>query len=96
MSDIAELDLDHLRSWIGREDVGTDVVSEDLARKYHATFDLAGRGSADGRGSAAPHPLLPRSAGGADVRSSGRTVTRSAAASFRRFRCPVACGPAAV
>jgi 3-methylfumaryl-CoA hydratase len=42
MSDIAELDLDHLRSWIGREDVGTDVVSEDLALKYHATFDLAG------------------------------------------------------
>lgn len=35
-------DIDHLRGWIGREDVGTDIVSEDLARKYHATMDFAG------------------------------------------------------
>ncbi|MBD3848128.1 MaoC family dehydratase N-terminal domain-containing protein [Bosea sp. SSUT16] len=36
------VDIDHLRSWIGREDLGSDVLTEDLARKYHATFDLAG------------------------------------------------------
>jgi 3-methylfumaryl-CoA hydratase len=34
--------ITHLRSWIGREDVETDILNEDLARKYHATFDLAG------------------------------------------------------
>ena len=26
-------DIDHLRSWIGREDVAVDHVAEDLARK---------------------------------------------------------------
>lgn len=36
------IDIAHLRSWIGREDVGADILSEDLARKYHATFDFAG------------------------------------------------------
>lgn len=36
------VDIDHLRSWIGREDLGSDVLTKDLARKYHATFDLAG------------------------------------------------------
>lgn len=41
-SGISELDIDHLRGWIGREDVGVDIVSEDLARKYHATFDYPG------------------------------------------------------
>ncbi|WID95179.1 MaoC family dehydratase N-terminal domain-containing protein [Bosea vestrisii] len=35
-------DIDDLRDWIGREDIGTDIVSEDLARKYHATMDFAG------------------------------------------------------
>ena len=38
----ATLDIQHLRSWIGRTDVAADLISEDLARKYHATFDLAG------------------------------------------------------
>ena len=37
-----ELDVDHLRSWIGREEVATDVVTADLVRKFHATFDLPG------------------------------------------------------
>jgi 3-methylfumaryl-CoA hydratase len=37
-----ELDVDHLRSWIGREDSASDIVSVDLVRKYHATFDLSG------------------------------------------------------
>jgi 3-methylfumaryl-CoA hydratase len=32
----------HLRSWIGREDVGVDTVDPDLACKYHATMDLPG------------------------------------------------------
>jgi 3-methylfumaryl-CoA hydratase len=36
------LDIAHLRTWIGREEAATDILSEDLARKYHATFDLAG------------------------------------------------------
>ena len=35
-------DIDHLRSWIGREDVAVDHVAEDLARKYHATLDFPG------------------------------------------------------
>lgn len=34
------LDVEHLRSWIGREDVATDLVSADLARKFRATLDL--------------------------------------------------------
>lgn len=36
------IDMDHLRSWIGREDIGAEVLSEDLARKYHAMFDMPG------------------------------------------------------
>lgn len=40
--DAPNLDIDYLRGWIGREDVGVDIVSEDLARKYHATFDYPG------------------------------------------------------
>jgi len=39
---MAVVDIAHLRTWIGREDVGTDTLSEDLARKYHATFDFTG------------------------------------------------------
>ncbi|WP_454916169.1 FAS1-like dehydratase domain-containing protein [Xanthobacter sediminis] len=42
MADTPTLDMNHLRGWIGREDVGRDVVSEDLARKYHATLDYPG------------------------------------------------------
>ncbi|HMO29380.1 MaoC family dehydratase N-terminal domain-containing protein [Enterovirga sp.] len=42
------LDIDHLRSWIGREDIGTDLVTEDLARKYHATLDLPGEAPRQG------------------------------------------------
>lgn len=38
----SSVDIAHLRGWIGREDIGSDVLSEDLARKYHATFDCAG------------------------------------------------------
>ena len=49
------VDIDHLRSWIGREDLGSDVLTEDLARKYHATFDLAGE--APKRGEIAPRMI---------------------------------------
>jgi 3-methylfumaryl-CoA hydratase len=38
-----ELDVDHLRSWIGREEVANDIVTADLVRKFHATLDLPGR-----------------------------------------------------
>ena len=36
------LDISYLRHWIGREDIGADIVSEDLARKYHAALDFRG------------------------------------------------------
>ena len=42
------VDIAHLRGWIGREDVGDDIVSEDLARKYHATFNFPGEPSGPG------------------------------------------------
>jgi len=41
-SDNTTLDIAHLRTWIGREDIGEDTVSVDLARKYHAMLDFAG------------------------------------------------------
>jgi len=66
------VDIDHLRTWIGREHVGTDLVSEDLARKYHATFNFPG--DAPGPGAAVPRlihfclaqPAAPTSSLGAD------------------------------
>lgn len=68
----AELDIAHLRGWIGREDVGSDMVSEDLARKYHATFDAPGE--APGPGETVPRlihfclaqPAAPTAALGPD------------------------------
>lgn len=42
------VEIDHLRTWIGREEVGEDLVTEDLARKYHATFDMPGPPPAPG------------------------------------------------
>lgn len=36
------IDSAHLRSWIGSERITADVVSSDLARKFHATFDQKG------------------------------------------------------
>ena len=38
--DSVSIDIDHLKAWIGREDTATDVIGEDLARKYHAMFDM--------------------------------------------------------
>tara|TARA_B100000427_G_scaffold309903_1_gene299288 strand:+ start:116 stop:973 length:858 start_codon:yes stop_codon:yes gene_type:complete len=44
MSDAGDtpFDLDHLRTWIGRETTADDVLTADLVRKYRATLDLAG------------------------------------------------------
>jgi 3-methylfumaryl-CoA hydratase len=42
------LDIAHLRSWIGREDEASEVVTPDLVRKFRATFDLPGGDSAPG------------------------------------------------
>lgn len=42
MTEALQLDEDHLRSWIGREDRVNDALSPDLARKLAATFDLPG------------------------------------------------------
>lgn len=45
-------DLDHLRSWIGREEVAIDQVAPETVRRFHATFDL--QGSPPGPGAEAP------------------------------------------
>jgi 3-methylfumaryl-CoA hydratase len=44
------LDIAHLREWIGREDIGEDTITPDLARKYHAMFDYPGEPPAQGEG----------------------------------------------
>lgn len=67
-----EIDLALLREWIGKEDVATDTVTEDLVRKFHATPDLPGQ--APILGEAAPAlvhyclapPVVPTSALGVD------------------------------
>ncbi len=33
------IDIDHLRSWIGREEIAFDVVTPDIVGKFQATFD---------------------------------------------------------
>ena len=50
------LDIDHLRSWIGREIAAEDIVSTDLVRKYRATLNLQPRPNRR-RGDEAP-PLV--------------------------------------
>lgn len=50
MAKAAPLDVDHLRSWIGREDVATDLVTADLVRKFRSMQDLP-------EGAPAPHLL---------------------------------------
>ncbi|MBB6123350.1 FAS1-like dehydratase domain-containing protein [Sphingobium subterraneum] len=42
MTSKVAIDLDFLRSWIGREQTLEDVVTLDLARKFHATLELPG------------------------------------------------------
>ncbi|WP_246660339.1 MaoC family dehydratase N-terminal domain-containing protein [Nitratireductor sp. XY-223] len=36
----AELDLEHLRGWIGREERVSDVVTPELVRRFNATLDI--------------------------------------------------------
>lgn len=47
-------DIRHLRLWIGREEVASDVISVDLIRKFNAVLDL----STDEPPLGAPAPLL--------------------------------------
>jgi len=35
-----QIDLSHLRSWIGREASAADVVTPELVRRFRSTFDL--------------------------------------------------------
>lgn len=42
------LDLDHLRQWIGREEVSEDVITPGLAARFHATLDLPGAPASQG------------------------------------------------
>lgn len=44
---LSAADFDTFRGWIGREEQSADVVSVDLVRKFHATFDVLDGGSAD-------------------------------------------------
>lgn len=46
------IDMDHLKSWVGREETGTEILSEELARKYHAMFDMPGASPAHGAAAA--------------------------------------------
>ena len=35
------MDIEYLRQWIGREEIGTEAVSVELVRRFDATFDRA-------------------------------------------------------
>ena len=37
-----QLDIDHLRQWIGREEVKSELLTDTLAERFNATFDLPG------------------------------------------------------
>ncbi|MBX5137676.1 protein dehydratase [Rhizobium lentis] len=41
MSDIPSLDVEHLQSWIGREESASDIISLDLVGKFNAMLDQA-------------------------------------------------------
>ncbi len=41
---MAELDLDHFKTWIGREEQTSDVLTAGLVEKFRATVGLAGEG----------------------------------------------------
>ncbi len=36
------IDIEHLRTWIGREEVATDVLTPALAERFHTTLGLSG------------------------------------------------------
>lgn len=46
-----ELDLDHLKTWVGREEHASEVVTDDLVMRFNAIFD---RQSGTANGDAAP------------------------------------------
>lgn len=48
------IDIDHLRSWIGRVDEATELLTTEIARKFRATLDLADGETEAGR----PAPAL--------------------------------------
>lgn len=66
-----ELDVEHLRSWIGREEARSELVTPSLTERFNATFDRSGNVPA---GAVAPvmihlclaPPVVPTSALGAD------------------------------
>ncbi|MFC7396087.1 MaoC family dehydratase N-terminal domain-containing protein [Chelatococcus sp. GCM10030263] len=49
MNPLPEIDLVLLRTWIGRQEIVHDFVTEDLARKYHATMDYGGEAPLPGQ-----------------------------------------------
>jgi len=65
------LDIDHLRGWIGREESATEILAPALVRQFNATFD---RSSGEAPGDIAPllihfclaQPAVPTSGLGPD------------------------------
>lgn len=49
MNMLPEIDIALLQTWIGRQEISHDLVSEDLARKYHATMDYGGEAPSPGQ-----------------------------------------------
>ncbi len=39
-----EIDIDHLRGWIGREEVAQELLTDELVRRFRATLGLADEG----------------------------------------------------
>ena len=43
MSGVPEtVDIDHLRQWIGRQDIASEVLSPELVRRFRTTLELPG------------------------------------------------------
>lgn len=88
----AEIDIDHLAAWVGREETVKDIVAPGLGRRFRATFgDLL---SADaGQAPLGLHWCLCRRP--LRLTNLAPTVTPSGAASCRRHPIPTVCGPTA-
>ena len=39
---MTELDINHLRGWIGNEESKSELVTSSMVERFNATFDLAG------------------------------------------------------